>query len=129
MTMTMTLPMNAAVASIMTSTDVGLATRVEAWRRSVLALAIAITLSLASEPRSHAADMASAHAAVSKTANTFGETVKRDARAAGASVKECAHRVAVASKAVAHEIATATRRGAAETRAAFRGNHVDTPAT
>src|ERR1700704_828865 len=54
MTTTMTMPMNAAVASIMTSTDVGLATRVEAWRRSVLALAIAITLSLASEPRSHA---------------------------------------------------------------------------
>ena len=127
--MTMTMPMNVAVASIMTSTDIGLAARVQAWRRSVLALTIATTLWLASMPGSHAADMASAHTAVSRTANAFGEAVKRDARAVGATVKEGAHRVAVASKAVAHEIATAARRGAAETQAAFRGKHVDTPAT
>jgi hypothetical protein len=129
MTMTITMPMNAAVGSTMMSTDMGLASRVKARHRGVLVFVIAITLSLASMGGSHAADVASSHAAVSRTASAVGETVKRDTKAIGATVKDGAHRIAVASKAVAHEIATVLRRSAAETRAAFRSKHVDTPAT
>ncbi|GAC1499235.1 MAG: hypothetical protein NVS1B6_05260 [Steroidobacteraceae bacterium] len=120
--------MNAPVASIMTRADTGPA-RCHELRDRVIVLLLAGTLSLAAVAGAHAADMASAHAAVSRDAKNLGETVKRDAKAVVTTVKEGAHRAALASQAIGHEIAIAVRRSATEARAALRGDkHVDSPA-